>query len=49
MKNPNEYDDDAYTKASNELFEAVANLWNAGASQNDIESDFAAAMDNAAA
>lgn len=35
-ENPNEYDDDAFTRWANELDEAVAGLWEAGASATEI-------------
>jgi len=48
MENPNEYDDDAYTQAANELFEAVMGLWAAGASEDDISGLFDNAMSQVA-
>ena len=34
--NPNEYNDDEFTRWSNELHEAVGGLWEAGASYVEI-------------
>jgi hypothetical protein len=48
-KNPNEYDDEAFLKASNELMDAVAMLWEAGAEVKDIEGEFKNAMENVTA
>jgi hypothetical protein len=44
MENPNEYDDAAYMRASNDLFEAVMGLWAAGASEDEISGLFDNAM-----
>lgn len=47
MDNPNEYDESAYTTASNKLFEAVVGLWGAGAAETEIESQVQQAIENA--
>lgn len=44
MENPNEYDDEAYTEASNAFFEAVQALWEAGAEEDDIRRQFENAL-----
>ena len=36
-ENPNEYDDEAYTQASNDLFDAIFAMWEAGAAEDDIQ------------
>ena len=36
MENPNEYNDDLFTEAVNELTGAVASMWEAGASPENI-------------
>lgn len=46
MGNPNDYDDDKYLEASNELDSAVASLWAAGAELEDIEEIFKNALEN---
>lgn len=46
-ENPNEYDDGDFLRASNKLFEAVADLWEAGASENDIMGELDNALENA--
>ena len=47
MPNPNEYDDAAYLKASNDLHDAVSGLWYAGATADEIESELQNAKENA--
>jgi hypothetical protein len=51
MDNPNEYDDNAFMEASNELqgnlTEMLNQLWEAGAQLSDIEAEIAIAIDNA--
>lgn len=47
MENPNEYDDGAYTSARMELDGAVYDLWQAGATEDDIKEAFENAIDNA--
>jgi len=47
MENPNEYNDEAYTSASNDLFSAISGLWEAGADEQDIQSQFDQALENA--
>jgi hypothetical protein len=47
IENENEYDDGAYTRATNDLANAVANLWNAGASLDNLESELEMALENA--
>lgn len=37
--NENEYDDEAYTTASNDLIAAIGALWEAGGALIDIEND----------
>lgn len=44
--NPNEYDDDAYAKASMQIHDAVGNAWEAGATVENLESEFASALEN---
>lgn len=43
--NPNEYDDAAYMAGHEALFLAVADLWMAGASEDDIQNIFRRAME----
>jgi hypothetical protein len=50
MINPNEYDDDAYVKASNDLIEKLPQLldalWQAGAELKDIAEDITGAFES---
>lgn len=39
MENPNEYDDDAFVEASNNLSDAINAMWEAGASIEDIRKE----------
>lgn len=39
MENPNAYDDEAFLTASSKLQDAVSDLWEAGASEDDILED----------
>jgi hypothetical protein len=36
MENPNEYDDEAFSHASIDLFDAITGMWEAGGSEDDI-------------
>lgn len=45
-ENPNEYDDEQYIRYANELQDAVWGLWEAGASKDDIHSEFKNAIAN---
>jgi hypothetical protein len=47
VSNPNEYDDAAYTKAVNDLNEAVGALWEAGASEENMDDEINNAVQNA--
>jgi hypothetical protein len=47
MENPNEYNEDQFLKASMELIDVVADLWEAGASEEDIKGEFENALRNA--
>lgn len=47
MDNPNEYDDDGYTRWSVEADSAIVALWEAGASLDNIEEILANAVENA--
>lgn len=47
MKNHNPYNDVAYTAASIKLSRAISDLWEAGASQEDLETELDSAIDNA--
>ena len=42
--NPNPYDEEKYIKASDELFDSVAGLWEAGATKKGIEEEFKDAL-----
>lgn len=45
-ENPNEFNDDAYMKATEALQAAVADLWEAGATRDDIRGEFDNALKN---
>lgn len=47
MKNLNSYSDVACTAASIKLSQAISDLWEAGASQEDLERELDSAIDNA--
>lgn len=47
MPNPNAYDEEGYIAGSSKLRNAVALLWDSGASKSDIETIFADACDDA--
>jgi hypothetical protein len=44
--NSNEYDDEAYTRWSNALAEAIGGLWEAGASEEDIKEEVRNALES---
>ena len=44
MENPNEYNDEEYNRGVEALQEAVADLWNAGASEDNIMDEVANAV-----
>lgn len=46
MENPNEYDDDAYLRAMDELVSAVVAMWEAGASLDNIAEEVRNGLDN---
>ena len=46
MKNPNEYDDEAFSYASVKLMDAVGAMWEAGAELDNIEADIQSALEN---
>lgn len=45
--NPNEYDEDRYNQASGELNSGVEELWEAGATEDDIRAQFDSALKSA--
>lgn len=47
LTNPNEYDDESFTRYSLELDAALGGLWGAGASATDIEQEIGNALENA--
>lgn len=47
MNNPNEYDDDRYAKSSVEVIDAVTEMWEAGASSDDIAHEVARGLEQA--
>jgi hypothetical protein len=47
MENPNEYDDDGFTKGTNDLENAIAGLWESGAALDNIEDIISNALENA--
>lgn len=48
-ENPNEYDDESFTNASNGLVGYVSELWEAGASIDDIQNVIKDALEGAGA
>lgn len=47
MENPHAYDEDRYVAASNRFAEAVAELWESGASEDDLNQQFADSLASA--
>lgn len=47
VENPNEYDDEEFTNASNRADPAIQAMWEAGARLSDIEDTIANALANA--
>jgi hypothetical protein len=46
MGNRNEYDDAAYTEAALRLIDGVAELWDAGATEEHVAGEITMALDN---
>ena len=46
--NPNVYDDEAYTRAVNDLADAIYALWVAGASEENMDEEYKNAKENCA-
>lgn len=45
--NPNEYNDEGYTKGVNDLVSAISLLWSSGATEEDLEREIENAKENA--